>query len=295
MQRFFLSAVLVFGISFSALADEQKTPAIKEGWGLDFMLANLEFTLLHEFGHMLIEELELPVLGMEEDAADRIATIGMMRAHSQEAPEKAIPWLFSVAGGWYTEWELKDEAQEKLIYWDNHGLDIQRFHNIVCLVFGDNADMLESLIDTEFLPFERAMSCEYEYKQALHAVNWSQTNYGQNTSSDLKTDTVKVVYEEPHSEQNKAILELLKASALVEKSAERLSNRFKLPRPIRIEFSNCSSGPDAYWHAPTASVYICYELLEHFFKMTEYRRQHSARACSIPALRKYMGERLKCT
>ena len=294
MQHFSLCVVLVLVISFSTQADEQASPLVKAGWGPDFMLANLEFTLLHEFGHLLIEEFKLPVLGMEEDAADRIAIVGMMRTHQHESAEKAIPWLFSVAGGWYTEWELKGKAQGKVDYWDNHNLDIQRFHNIVCLVFGGNADMLESLLDTEFLPFERAMTCEYEYKQALHAVNWLQTNYGQKSVAELKTDTVTVVYEKPHEGKNEMMFELLQASSLAEKWAKRLSSRFKLPRPIRIEFENCASEPDAYWHAPTASVTICYELLEHFFKMAEYRRQHSVRACSVPALRKYMGDRLGC-
>ena len=37
---------------------------------LRFITANAEFTLLHEMGHLLISELQLPVLGREEDAAD---------------------------------------------------------------------------------------------------------------------------------------------------------------------------------------------------------------------------------
>ncbi|OUS16159.1 hypothetical protein A9Q88_08355 [Gammaproteobacteria bacterium 50_400_T64] len=295
MQHSFLCVALALIISFSTLADEQKSAEVKAGWGSDFMLANLEFTLLHEFGHLLIEEFKLPVLGMEEDAADRIAIIIMMRAHQHESAKKAIPWLLSVAGGWYTEWELKGAAQEKVDYWDNHHLDIQRFHNIVCLVFGGNADFLESLMDTEFLPFERAMSCEYEYKQALYAVNWLQTTYGKKSISELKVDAVKVVYEKPRKEQNKKIFELLQTSLVAEKWAQRLSSHFKFPRPISIEFESCVSGPDAYWHAPTASVTICYELLEHFFTMAEYRRQHSVRACSVPILRKYMGDRLGCS
>lgn len=294
MGSSFLSAVFLFVISLSTLADKQAHSSIKAEWGRDFMLANLEFTLLHEFGHLLIEEFKLPVLGMEEDAADRLAIIVMIREHQHESVEKAIPWLFAVAGGWYTEWELKGSVNDKIDYWDNHNLEIQRFHNIVCLVFGSSGELLEDLMDTEFLPFERAMSCDYEYKQALHAVNWLQTNYGVKPVAGLKTDAVTVVYEQPYEGQNKMIFALLQASPVAEMWAQRLSNRFKFPRSIRIRFQNCSSDPDAYWHAPTASVNICYELLGHFFEMAEYRRQHSARACSIPVLRKYMGDHLSC-
>ena len=295
MRHSLLCAALVLVMSFSTLADEQASPTLKAAWDRDFMLANLEFTLLHEFGHLFIEEFKLPVFGMEEDAADRLAIIVMMKVRQYEPAEKAIPWLFSIAGGWLTEWELKGEKNSKIDYWDNHNLEIQRFHNIVCLIFGGNADLLDSLMDTEFLPFERAMNCEYEYKQALHAVNWLQSNYGQKTVAALKTNAVKVVYEKPRKAQNMTVFELLQASPIVEMWAQRLSRRFNFPRPISIEFDNCPSGPDAFWHAPTASITICYELLSHFLKMAEYRRQHSARACNIPALRKYMGDGLTCT
>ena len=294
MRHSFLSTVLLLVMSFSSLADEQTKPVLKSEWAHNFMLANLEFTLLHEFGHLLIEEFKPPVLGMEEDAADRLAIIVMMKARQHESAEKAIPWLFSVAGGWYTEWELKGDAKNKVDYWDNHNLEIQRFHNIVCLVFGGNDDLLDDLMDTEFLPFERAMTCEYEYKQALHAVNWLQANYGKKSVAGLKTEGVTVVYEKPREGQNKMVFELLQTSPVAETWAQRLSSRFTFPRPIRIIFENCPSGPDAYWHAPTASVTICYELLGHFLQMAEYRRQHSSRACGIPALRKYMSDRLNC-
>ena len=109
MRHSLLCAALVLVMSFSTLADEQASPTLKAAWDRDFMLANLEFTLLHEFGHLFIEEFKLPVFGMEEDAADRLAIIVMMKVRQYEPAEKAIPWLFSIAGGWLTEWELKGE------------------------------------------------------------------------------------------------------------------------------------------------------------------------------------------
>ena len=62
-----------------------------------FVLANLEFTLLHEFGHALIDDLQLPVFGMEEDAADRIAIIAMLGVRRFEPEQQMIPWLLAVA------------------------------------------------------------------------------------------------------------------------------------------------------------------------------------------------------
>ena len=294
MQYSFLMMVTLYLVTMSLQAKEEINLAQNDEWARNFMLANLEFTLLHEFGHAFIEEFKPPVLGMEEDAADRFAIIAMMKAREYESAEKTIPWLFSVAGGWYTEWELKEEVKGKIDYWDNHNLEIQRFHNIVCLIFGSNADVLEDLMDTEFLPFERAMTCDYEYKQALHAVNWLQNNYSQKSDKALNTQSVTVVYEQPREGQNKMVFELLQNFPVAETWAQRLSRRFTFLRPIRIEFENCSSVFSAYWHAPTASVTVCYELLVHFMQMAEYRRQHSSRACGIPVLRKYMGDSLNC-
>ena len=43
-----------------------------------YVLANAQFTLLHELGHALIHTLKLPVLGREEDAADTLAIAGLL-------------------------------------------------------------------------------------------------------------------------------------------------------------------------------------------------------------------------
>ncbi|OUS13206.1 hypothetical protein A9Q89_04260 [Gammaproteobacteria bacterium 53_120_T64] len=295
MRYFIICTALVLSMSFPGQAGKPDSPVVKADWERDFLLANLEFTLLHEFGHLIIEEFKLPVLGMEEDAADRLAIIVMMREHQHESAADFIPWLLSVAGGWYTEWELKEGPKVKLDYWDNHNLEIQRFHNIVCLIVGGHTDLLEDVMDTEFLPFDRAVSCDYEYKQARHALNWLQSSYGQKSIVALKMDAVKVFYKTPREGENKAIFELIKTSQVAEKWAQKLSSSFKFPRPISVEFDNCFGLPDAFWHAPTASVTICYELLSHFSTMIKYRREHSTRACGIPILRKYMKELMSCT
>ena len=37
---------------------------------LDFVLGNSVFVLLHEFGHVVIRDFNIPILGLEETAAD---------------------------------------------------------------------------------------------------------------------------------------------------------------------------------------------------------------------------------
>ena len=63
-----------------------------------FVLGNTVFILYHELGHALIDQLGLPVLGREEDAADNLASIMMI-------PEQADPMMdeliIAAADGWY--------------------------------------------------------------------------------------------------------------------------------------------------------------------------------------------------
>ncbi len=259
-----------------------------------FVLANLEFTLFHEFGHALIDELTLPVFGMEEDAADRIAVIAMLKERQGMPEKEIIPWLFAVAGDWYTEWELGQSQRSQPSYWDNHRLEIQRFHNVVCLVYGSGLNSLEELIDTEFLPFERAMNCDYEYRQAREAVEWALATHGNRGGEKPAGAEISVVYEQPSNPGNQLMLDWIRASAVADRLASRFSANFKLRRTIRIEFENCGSSPDAYWHHPTGTITVCYELLTHFLKMADHRLQNPGRACDIPTLRNYIGDGSRC-
>lgn len=257
-----------------------------------FVLANLEFTILHEMGHMLIDELDLPVLGMEEDAADRIAMISMLVGREINTKPEFIPWVFAVAGDWYTEWEMRDKLQQKIAYWDNHALEIQRFHNLVCLIYGSNPDMLSDLMDTMPLPFERAVNCDREFEQARHAVGWVLDNYEQKLTTPRTN--ISVNYEKPATEHGEAFSEWLQKSQIAENIATRIQGMFALPRDIKIEFVNCAGDPNAYWLPVNASIFICYELLEHFLIMVEHRLKDTAIQCSNPTLRRYIGEKLHC-
>ncbi len=255
-----------------------------------FVLANLEFTLFHEISHLLIDELKLPVLGMEEDAADRIAIIAMLKGRQGKSEQEIIPWLFSVAGDWYAEWELRHSLKRTTAYWDGQRLEIQRFHNIVCLIYGSNPDLLEDLIATPLLPFERAMSCEYEFQMAHQAVEWILANYGHSDADKTADVKVSVVYKKPYNSTNQTMLEWVKESGLADRQALLLASRFGLPRETLIEFDNCGSSPDAYWHKPTGTIYVCYELLSHFLKMAEHRLAKPKWACNVASLRQYMDD-----
>ena len=43
-----------------------------------FVLGNVVFVLLHEFGHAVIRDFEVPLLGLEETSADAIAAVSLV-------------------------------------------------------------------------------------------------------------------------------------------------------------------------------------------------------------------------
>jgi Putative metallopeptidase len=70
----------------------------KDRQGLaEFVAGNMLFALLHEAGHAVVNELGLPVLGREEDAADSFAATRLIIAGSA-SPDRV---LAEAAKGWF--------------------------------------------------------------------------------------------------------------------------------------------------------------------------------------------------
>src|SRR5262249_20595493 len=66
---------------------------------LEFVIGNTLFALLHEMGHVAIDEMKLPVLGREEDEADAFATLRLLKVGSDFSQrvlaEAAKNWFLS--------------------------------------------------------------------------------------------------------------------------------------------------------------------------------------------------------
>src|SRR5436190_2335731 len=107
----------------------------------EFVAGNLLFVLLHEFGHTLVSEMALPVLGREEDAADAFATLTMLKIGTDFSHRV----LVEAAKGWFLS-DLSDKQKgETIPYYDEHGLNEQRAYQIVCLMVGSAPDEFRDL------------------------------------------------------------------------------------------------------------------------------------------------------
>jgi hypothetical protein len=121
------------------------------------------FILEHEFGHALIANYELPVLGKEEDAADAIATALLLKA------EGGAGYAAAAAAFW-ADFSGRQEPPAIADYADAHSLDLQRAFDILCWVAGSSERSFEEVAELEVLPESRLASCPQEYQQVVDSI-----------------------------------------------------------------------------------------------------------------------------
>jgi len=261
-----------------------------------FVLENVEFTILHEFGHALIHQFSLPVFGLEEDAADQIATTTMILKHGTDVDVEAINQLLAVSAEWLSEWEQETiRVGSSHAFWDSHSLAIQRFYNVNCLLFGANPDELGFLFDTDALPAERGFDCDQSYAQALHAYRWMIETYGRQPDSMIPFYGIEVSFDETRDPRHERVRQWLVTSGLVRELSARVTEFFPWPQSIPMRFTNCPGSADAYYNRNVGEIVICYELLDVFLERTEKSLSRNVElVCRNPGLRRLYGDRLGC-
>lgn len=124
----------------------------------EFLWGAMTFVLLHEVGHALIGEMDLPVVGREEDAADEFAV--MMLLQSGEAGKRAL----SSASDWFS---VLGSRRKEFAMWDEHSLDEQRFYNILLLLYGHSPQEY-SIYTVLSVPKSRIERAVYDYQVKAH-------------------------------------------------------------------------------------------------------------------------------
>ncbi|HEX6751168.1 MAG TPA: DUF4344 domain-containing metallopeptidase [Longimicrobium sp.] len=115
----------------------------------------LLFTTLHEVGHALVNVLDLPVTGREEDAVDQLASLILVDG-AEDGDEAAVNGVRGLPD---------DDQLDDLAFADEHALNGQRFYNVLCLVYGQDPDAYADWTHDGTLPPERAERCPEEYEQ----------------------------------------------------------------------------------------------------------------------------------
>ncbi len=126
---------------------------------------------LHEVGHALFDQLRIPILGHEEDAADQFAAFIMVHL----SPPIARDAMAGVAWMYAQEDKASKISQSSLA--NVHGLAGQRYYNTLCMAYGAEPGVFNDLIERKLLPEERAEGCEDEYRQVAFALQTLMRRY----------------------------------------------------------------------------------------------------------------------
>jgi putative metallopeptidase DUF4344 len=145
-----------FATAILGVISETNPEASETEWGEAVGAVN-SFIFAHEFGHALIHNFNLPVLGREEDAADGIATVLLLKA--EDGPTYAAD-----AAEFWVAFSGRQTPPRLAEYADNHSFDRQRAFNILCWVGGSNEAILQALAENEIVPEERLASCPAEWQ-----------------------------------------------------------------------------------------------------------------------------------
>jgi Putative metallopeptidase len=100
------------------------------------------FYFYHEFGHAIIHELDLPIVGQEEDIADRFAATFLLINDSSETKSISGEILMAAA----KLFKLESTTPKHRDFQDEHALSQQRFYNIVCMLYGAAPDRYRKLV-----------------------------------------------------------------------------------------------------------------------------------------------------
>ena len=235
-----------------------------------FALVNVMHVLSHELGHALIHEFDIPMLGREEDAADNFATL-LFLAEDSAIGRNA---LAAVAMGWLDMHREDEQAIEPSIFADEHGLHIQRFFQIVCLLYGSDSEREVARADEARLPEERRPACEAEYEQIRRG--WTRVLQPHLRRGDAPGGgNVAVSWEEGPAAATPTVA-MLRYSRAVEIIAAVAGRRLRLPRDLTITLKTCND-ENAWWDADEATVTFCYEMVEHYGRLAAKRSSGSLR------------------
>lgn len=136
-----------------------------EGEDLSIAVANSTFAIMyHEIGHALVDVLDLPITGREEDAVDQFSVVSLLVF--EEMGHEA---LLHIASFWGKMAEYSENSLESLAFYDEHSLSSQRFYDILCLAFGSDTENLSFLVTDGTLPESRAVRCPDEFERIQNA------------------------------------------------------------------------------------------------------------------------------
>lgn len=196
--------------------------------------ATLDFILLHELGHALVHELDLPLVGREEDAADEFATLIGLDALKGSGTEQAL-----VAADWFRLMGSSEVSLQNIEFWDEHSLNSQRFYKILCFLYGSDPQGLQSVV-APLVPYTRLRTALERYPQKVtrwrRLLSAHQTAPSRYRLEGLLPDPARprsLTFEAPPAGRLLPLAELTRRANVADMVA-LLNNTFVLPKNLVV-------------------------------------------------------------
>jgi hypothetical protein len=191
------------------------------------------FILMHELGHAVIEEMDLPQTGKNEDAADELAVLMCTRSGDKEGAAAAAQ-AFLLMGKKY-----KDATKAPALFYDEHSLDMQRYFHILANL---EAAMPGSVPGAEAI-FPVARLARARERWPLKVNNWSR-HFGNRWTA------LQPIHPNPNRSRNKIdivwengnpqIKQLIQESRLAENITALIEKLWYVPPGTRLIFTSNS-------------------------------------------------------
>lgn len=200
----------------------------------------------HEMGHALIDIMQLPVLGLEEDAADVLSVVMIDRLWDAESAEAKVA---ATATFWGTSAAQTAEAGEAPVYWGVHSPDERRYYTYLCLFYGGAPEEREEMAVAFGLPEDRAATCPEEFD--LAASSWGL--YLDQLEAEGAGESL--VWLAPEGGED------FVAQAIREE-VEYLNSVWTLPEPLAVQVAECDMA-NAFYSPDEKTITMCTEMAEY--------------------------------
>ncbi|MDO5658004.1 MAG: DUF4344 domain-containing metallopeptidase [Paracoccus sp. (in: a-proteobacteria)] len=230
-------------------------PAAEER--LDFIKANTLWIFYHELGHAIIDQMELPVLGKEEDAADQLAILLSDTVWDDQTSaliSTHVAAAFRAADA---------TATEPFPWWEEHAADLQRYFSVACLYYGGDPDGRAELPERAGLPPERAELCIAE--RALMEASWG--------GFLAEMEDLPGGYAPQFADESDGAAPQI--AALLAGELAEMSQVIRFPEPLRVLFAPCGE-ENAFYDPDLSEIQICTEYADFMGRLYDASRAGDA-------------------